>query len=44
MEVVGMKEKFVIRLVKRMLGLDKGAYCSKMEVSDVPNLDFEVEA
>ena len=31
-----MKKKFVILLVKRMLGLDKEADSSKMEVSDVP--------
>ena len=31
-----MKKKFVILLVKRMLGLDKGAEGSKMEVLDVP--------
>ena len=30
-----MKKKFVILLVKRMLGLDKEADGSKMEVSDV---------
>ena len=31
-----MKKKFVILLVKRMLGLDKGADGSKMGVSNVP--------
>ena len=31
-----MKKKFVILLVKRTLGLNKGADGSKMEVSDVP--------
>ena len=34
--VVGVKEDFVILLLKRMFGMDNGANDSKKEVSDVP--------
>ena len=33
--MVGVKEEFLILLFKRMLGLEKGAFGSKIDVSEV---------
>ena len=34
--MVGVKEEFLILLFKRMLGLEKGAFGSKIDVSEAP--------
>ena len=34
--MVGVNEEFVIQLFKRMLGLEKGAFGSKIDVSEEP--------